>query len=249
MKETKYIQLLSDATAVQTSVSFHHTQLNQFTLRCRSYNKDLTATIEKLHDTIRPLAAMQLSLSKDQLETIHGAQRVLEQHKKTLQKDYYKIALQYQKIIDKNTKEINEKILRQVNAVVTSCGFDLNKIRNIVDEIKPIIDTCQQNLQRCLLEINKMNIQITTLEAEMERLDLPYELQQTTKQIERISQDLARLHLQVQLAPQSVSEYRKDFLPLHSALHNLRMQADNLSATAQTDVTTQRQPHASEPHI
>lgn len=242
MKESKYIKLLADTQGLNTSIKFHEQQLENFSKKCSNIVTEINNSLDNIGVNLQPLSTLMLPLAVTHLEQVHGAQRIVEQLKKRLHKDYEKPGVQYKKSLEKISKELFGKIESEIKSIATPCAFDLNSIQLIINDSKPTFASCEQHLNSAIATINTAQEKISRLEATMQRLDLPHELQQTTKQVEKISQELARLNLHVTVTPNTLSEYKAEFLPLRNALVNLQKQSisitgENIDQLAVTTAT------------
>ena len=228
MKAAKYAQLLSNATAILTTVNFTNTQLSAFVSTRTALSAELNNKLETMHSSLLLITQSPPPLSKNEFDSLHAIQRELEKISKVLKQDLEKPALDHRKAIEKIEKEINEKILPELNAQSEPCGFDLKFIYKLLEQAKPGLDASKQKLDTCFREIIKSQTKINSVSEQVHALDLPNELEKTSHNIEKITKDLVSLNLQLAAQPSIKEQYHKEFLPLRAALTGLRLQSQAL---------------------
>lgn len=246
MNETKYIQLQSNTTALQTKINAYQTQIEGVAVKLASLAISFPVTVSELRKTLDPLSTAAPPLGLAQTEQLHGAQRVLEQHKKNLQKEFQKPLLQYQKILLKSRTECTA-LLHHINAAPKDCKFDLKSLRALLDSNATIITKGELKVLDCSRKLSDLQTLISGLEDHIKRIDLPHELLQTTKQVEKLAESLAGLKMQMIEAPTKCSEYGKDFLFLGRALQTLHDRSTGFSAELDTLAQTPKATSAPAP--
>lgn len=229
MKANKYAKLLSDTIAANSTAKFHETQLIDFSNKTIIYCSDLSGKFDSIHGLIGNYSDNPSLLQREQVDSIHKFIKDLEQYTKSLHKDVEKPILQYQKDLDKINKDLVNRILTTINACPQKCEFDLNLIKTTVQNTQAIISSCNTKIDLCLKEILRCQKQSAKLEQILRNLDLPNEIDQATKQVVKINEDLSRLNQQVLLMPNTKDRFQREFLPLINALENLRVQTKILA--------------------
>jgi chromosome segregation ATPase len=227
MKAAKYAQLLSDATAINTTVNFINNQLTIFNFKCNESCESFNQQLDDFELSLQQLDTPPLT--KPQLGTLHTVERDLSKITKSLKQSLEKPYIDFRKSVDKTDKEVHEKMLPSLNNYAEPCEFDLQAVRLLLQEVKPILTSCTQKLDLCIHAILKCQAKIATVDNAIQRLNLPHGLEQTTKEVEKITQDLASINVQLSAQPNGRDQYHKEFLPLRAALRNLKLQAQNLT--------------------
>jgi hypothetical protein len=225
MKAAKYAQLLSDSTALLTTINFNSSQLNSFANMCSSACAEINSNLTSMNANLLALNANQLAPSKQELEQLNSIIKALEQITKKLKQELEKPALDYRKSIEKTEKEINEKILPILAANAQGCVYDLKFIHKLIEQIKPLIEASKQKLNNCFADIIKAQDKLAAVDILAKSLDLPNEIEQTTSHIEKMTKELANLNLHLATQADSKQRYQREFLPLRAALSSLRLQS------------------------
>ena len=246
MKKEKYAQLLGDSTANRATAEFNNAQLTTFSSNCVTTCKSTTASLDSMQTTLLGLGDGELS--KAQADTLHSIQRAVDKSAKLLKQDFEKPALQTRKTLEKITKEIQEKILPAITGYSEQCEFKLDAIKQLIDQAQPILLACKQKLDACFIEIYKCQAKLATLDDIIHKLNLPHDIEQTTKTIEKITKDLASLNLHIATQPMGKERYQKEFLPLRAALSGLSLQTQSLVTEQMQDVPKEQNSTAAPTH-
>lgn len=238
MNAKQYAQLMGLATKANTNLVILDAQITAFNAKCDAVCFEVKRNFDVMHTSLQAFAAAAAPLAKDQLDTLHGIKKALDKNCKNLHKEAEKPAQKLQQNIASVNKEITTKIIAELDSVHEPCHFDLAAIRTLVANMQVLMANSNKKLDGCFKNINRLQTQGAILKDLLQRLDLPEYIQQTTKQVQQITADLARLDLHLQTTPQQYSQYQSAFLPLRAALLGLGTQSVTFTTTTAADDVT-----------
>jgi hypothetical protein len=238
MKQVKLIQLSANATSLETKAKCYKASIDSFHEKFVAFRAALPAKLQTIREALHTLNVNATPLSKEQLEQLHGLQRIIAQYQSSLQKEFQKPMLEFQKDLDKCITSINKEKGKCSVALNTTQDKDESKsLQDILTKLQECLDVniqAMQVLASCATHNNFVSELLLKMESEIQRLDLPHELQNTIKQVERLTDSLSQMQLQLSTAPQRCIENGRDLLLLCSSLEALRIKSQSLSVDTNT---------------
>lgn len=228
MKAEKYAQLFGTATAITTNITYHLAQLNAFSVIVVNISGEICKKLEAIQINLRCFDDVTPPLSKTQQDILHTQQRELAQLSKQLKQDIEDPEKKLRKAIDKIAED-HTSLAETVAKHLGKCEFDLSKITAILDPVKPQLAESKKKFNTCDQELVKCQAKIATIENMVHRLDLPSDIQHATKQVEKITKELASLQLQFTSQPKILFQYQRELTPLQDALNILKQQTNMLT--------------------
>lgn len=228
MNQKQFAHLLSTATALCTTLEFQHKQAEEFTSMALAYSAEINNRIATTHINIQAIAANPPPLSKSDAEILSKLKSSLLKITQDLNKSIEKPLMQHQKEADDAQKKINERLLPEL---LKPCTFSLDPIRNQIVKAQELITKINRAVDRCLPELNKCQNKVAQARTDLQRINLPNEIEDTTKEVVKVTNELVTINQQLLENPAGRTLYQKNFLPLFAALDGLRIQSEVITST------------------
>lgn len=227
MRPQQFIKLSTDATAIQLTLKMRKTEVNnllkEITGQCAGFNKDIQELQQQINliKNGSSLYTAQMQNLMSQLRSKHSA----------INREFVRICIKpIDKIksdLDKQEKVIREKCMGNLNILKAKYKeYDFKEIETLLDndrgllaEIRVMINNiqtqsngCETNLQAVLQAINQ--------------IDIPYSIEQTRKQAQKMITDLNALSVLCKNTDQQTSICLM-LLPLRAEITHLQYLCEN----------------------
>lgn len=193
MKTTKYVKLLTDANTTLTTIDVTDQQLKIFADHAKTVCTDINKALGNI------------TMSKS----------IFEQTVNPLEKDVKKQAKQFGKSIEtveKNSAKIHKAIENEQN---------MEPIKDILENINRKIAECKIKLNASLSHILKCETNVANMAENISILDLPSDIDHATKQVDKITKELANIQLHITNKPERANQYALVMSPLRNAILSL----------------------------
>lgn len=244
MKRVKYLQLLNSASKAYNALTLHDQELKDFSLKCKTTCATVSSKLCAMQESISPLSSD--NISGTQLEMLHKLNVEIEQIRKEISKDLMKAASKTADSLASIKNTLEHKIAPDL---VGEAENEVKLIKQLLDKSRPLLESCLQRVNLCLAELQSTQQKIDEIDKSIHRLDLPNDIKQTTRHLEKAAQDLSELNSHLSQLPHARQRFKTEFLPLRFALEKLSLQSAALLREREDSKDAEEQTKVARPGI